>query len=436
LKFFLLKSSNRPIEIAGPYQTCYFFLWRRDVNTKHAHYSLYKKRIGTRDYWYVRYWNEREKRYSAHRSTGVEAAGKKGRRAEADRIALEMLPAICFNTTNMTMLQYVKKFWQPDSPYFREHERVLGHKLSASYSKAHLDVIRLHVEPYPPFARIGMEKLSVALARDWMLWLAERGASGSRINRAMQALRVPLRYAIERDEVKLDPFAKIRPAHEVKREKGVLTKKEVIALINAPVSDPKRRLAVLLGVLCGMRLGEVRGLHWDDLDPQAGVVHIRHNWQDLEGIKAPKCGSDRDVPLPSAVCEAAAACREQAAGPLVFGRKDSKPLCNGHFRLALIAELAIIGVNKRVGKTAIDDSEQRERNITFHSLRHTFVSLARLAGIGDFQVQALAGHKSSAMMEHYSHRGSSAMMEHYSHRGKVIEVAECGKIIEGFFKTA
>jgi integrase len=398
------------------------------MNKKHAHYSLYKKRIGTREYWYARYWDEREKRYSVHRATGVEAAGKKGRRGEAEKIALEMLPAVCFNTSDMTMIQYVKKFWQLDSPYFREHEKVYAHKLSAYYSKTHLDVIRLHLEPYAPFKHIGIAKLTAGLIRDWMLWLAERGVSGTRINRAMQAIRVPLRYAIERDEAKVDPFTKIKPAHEIKHEKGVLTKNEVITLINAPVTDEKHRLAVLLGVLCGMRLGEVRGLHWDDLDPKAGVIHIRHNWQDMEGIKDPKCGSAREVPLPNTVRELAEACRKKSAGPLVFGRKDGKPLCNGYFRLALIAELVAAGVNRTValgdGKKAVDDSGRRQRNITFHSLRHTFVSLARMAGIGDFQAQALAGHKSSAMMERYSHRKG------------VVEVSECGKIIDGFFKTA
>jgi integrase len=401
------------------------------MKTKHAHYSLYKKRIGTRDYWYVRYWDEREKRYSVHRSTGIEAAGKKGRRADAEKIALEMLPAVCFNVTDMTMIQYIKKFWQGDSPYFREHEKVYGHKLSAYYSKAHLDVIRLHVEPYPPFAHIGIGKLTAGLVRDWMLWLAERGASGIRINRAMQAIRVPLRYAIERDEATVDPFTKIRPAHEKHQEKGVLTKNEVVSLINSPATDQKHRLSVLLGVLCSMRLGEVRGLLWEDLDPEAGVIHIRHNWQDLEGIKGPKCGSSRDVPLPSVVYELAQEIKKTSAGPLVFGRKDGKPLCNGYFRLALIGELAAIGINKVItqenGKKLIDNSGQQQRNITFHSLRHTFVSLVRLAGIGDFQAQALAGHKSLAMTERYSHRGMVVTN---------VDVSACGKIIEGFFKTA
>jgi integrase len=48
-------------------------------------------------------------------------------------------------------------------------------------------------------------------------------------------------------------------------------------------------------------------------------------------------------------------------------------------------------------------NEQRRRNISFHSLRHTFVTLGRLAGISDLEIQTLARHKSGAMMERYSH---------------------------------
>jgi integrase len=364
---------------------------------KRARYSLYKKRIGDRDWWYARYWDEHQKRYAAHRATGVEAIGKKGRRAEAEQAALEMFPEICFNSCRVTMLEYLASFWKVDSPYFKEAELVRGRRLSASHAKSHAAVVRLHVAPYPGFASLGLGKLTAALIRDWRLWLAERGVSGGRINRAMQAIRVPLRYAMTRGEVPRDPFALVKLAHETKTEKGVLTPQEAAALLASPPKDLRRRLAILLGALCGMRIGEVRGLHWEDLDPEEGIVHVRHNWQDLEGIKPPKNGEPRDVPLPRAVREAGEAYQagmSGQAGPLVFGRKDGKPLCNGYFRLGLIADLEAIGISAE---------EQRRRNISFHSLRHTFVTLSRALGVSDFEIQALAGHKSAAMMERYSH---------------------------------
>ena len=48
-------------------------------------------------------------------------------------------------------------------------------------------------------------------------------------------------------------------------------------------------------------------------------------------------------------------------------------------------------------------NEQGRRNLTFHGLRHTFITLGRLAGITDIEIRALARHKSVAMMERYSH---------------------------------
>ncbi len=51
----------------------------------------------------------------------------------------------------------------------------------------------------------------------------------------------------------------------------------------------------------------------------------------------------------------------------------------------------------------ITKEQQKERNLTFHGMRHTFVTLARMAGLPDITVQALAGHKSAEMMNRYSH---------------------------------
>jgi integrase len=80
----------------------------------------------------------------------------------------------------------------------------------------------------------------------------------------------------------------------------------------------------------------------------------------------------------------------------------------------MVAELGAIGISA---------AEQKKRNITFHSLRHTFISHARASNIGDIQTQALAGQK------------SAGTTEKYTHRGQVVEVNECGKVLEGYYRT-
>lgn len=78
------------------------------------------------------------------------------------------------------------------------------------------------------------------------------------------------------------------------------------------------------------------------------------------------------------------------------------------FRKAIERELNASGINK---------AEQKRRNLTFHSLRHSFVTLGRLAGITDLEIQALVGHKDASMMNHYSH--ASQVLDFNSARAKL-----------------
>jgi integrase len=379
------------------------------MKTKHAPYSLYKKRVGEKWYWYVRFWDAQKRKYAIHRATGIEVGGLRERRGEAERSANEMLGAVVFNASGMTLAAYLKAFWDGESPYFREREKVKGRKFSDNYAKAARTLIRLHIEAYPPFASLPASALTRSLVRDFMLWEAERGVSGARINRAVQALRVPVRYAVEKGEIAADPFVRLSPAAEKAKVRGVLTREEAARLVNAPVKIRRRRLAVLFGLLAGMREGEVRGLHWEDIGENA--ISVRHNWQDGDGLKEPKCGSFRTVFLDDALRGILEEYRMEQGGPdsgLVFSReKDGKPLCASFFRKAFIAELEAAGIpgewNSR--KPAPDGyvNEQGRRNLSFHSLRHTFVSLSRYAGINDFQIMGLVGHRCSSMMDRYSH---------------------------------
>lgn len=49
----------------------------------HAPYSLFKKSQKNGIYWYVRFWNEAEARYSVIHATGIKVEGKRENRADA-----------------------------------------------------------------------------------------------------------------------------------------------------------------------------------------------------------------------------------------------------------------------------------------------------------------------------------------------------------------
>jgi integrase len=57
----------------------------------------------------------------------------------------------------------------------------------------------------------------------------------------------------------------------------------------------------------------------------------------------------------------------------------------------------------------VDKNAREKRNLSFNSMRHSFVTRAREAGLSDFVVSALSGHRTSQMVEHYSHQTMTAV---------------------------
>jgi integrase len=297
---------------------------------------------------------------------------------------------------DMPLLEYVTNFWQPDSEYVREKALVEKDPMSAHYLLSNRQLVKNRMEPFPGFQGLTLAGLTKPLIRKWKLWMAEQGASGRMINGALLTLRVPVRRAFADDIIPADPFAGVQRAAHKEKMRGILRPDEIKTLLETPVADPRSRLAVYLALYCSMRMGEVRGLMWGDIAD--GVIHIVHNWQEKEGIKKCKKGSEGYVPMPRLVAELVnevhALCPLTGPGDFVMAQKPYHPVSREFLWAALRSELASIGIN---------EAEMKRRNIVFHSLRHSFVTACRMAGLLDVEVMALARHKDAKMMERYSH---------------------------------
>jgi integrase len=226
-----------------------------------------------------------------------------------------MLPSIRFTPElpGQSFLSYVADFWEDTSPYVRECAQVKKKPLSKKYLRSHRDDTRLHIATFPGFEGITLQQLTPGLIRDWMTWAAEKGLKGSRINKVMEPMRGAVKYAFLREEISRNPFENIGKAPDHRKEKGILTPAEVVRLIKSPADDPRGRLGVLLGALCGLRLGEVRGLLWGDIGD--GIITVCHNFVDEDGLKEPKLGSTGTVPFTESVRAAIEAVRWVSLNP-------------------------------------------------------------------------------------------------------------------------
>jgi hypothetical protein len=70
--------------------------------------------------------------------------------------------------------------------------------LSAYYIHMNHEDVRWHIAPFPPFQGITLQRLTPALIRDWLAWMAGKGLSGHRINHIVLGMRVAVRYAVAR----------------------------------------------------------------------------------------------------------------------------------------------------------------------------------------------------------------------------------------------
>ena len=64
-----------------------------------------------------------------------------------------------------------------------------------------------------------------------------------------------------------------------------------------------------------------------------------------------------------------------------------------------------------VTSVAVEGRKAKAPEATFHSLRHTFVSISANAGVPLHIVQSIVGHESTAMTRHYYHENETALKQ-------------------------
>jgi integrase len=154
--------------------------------------------------------------------------------------------------------------------------------------------------------------------------------------------------------------------------------------------------AIVLSLNTGLRLGELRRLHWPDVDLTHGVLTVREEDMRKPGGK---------VPLNKAA-SAIFSERLQRRGenqlvfPPIYGQGHRENLSHEFRSLA-----------DEVGLNAGIADNDRQRRIVFHSLRHTFASWLALAGTDIYRIKTLMRHKSITMTMRYAHLIPDATQE-------------------------
>jgi integrase len=264
---------------------------------------------------------------------------------------------------------------------------------SASYLDTNRAIAKNEIARFPAFQEKTLAELSAGAIRSYQLSLFNAGKSADRINKIIHALSVPLRDAYERGELDSNPLAAIKDLPVTRKEKGILTDGEIEKLRAADI-DLKLKAAIFLGLFSGLRLGEVRGLLWRDLE--YAHINVRHNFQTKDGLKNPKYDSFGKTPLP-----------KETKNLLEKLPRDSTYVLsyNGG---AIGYDWFNKGIHKAYKAIGVEREEQKERLLTFQSLRHTFATTSQIKyGLSPIEAMSVMRHKSQRMTYHYTHARQS-----------------------------
>ena len=155
--------------------------------------------------------------------------------------------------------------------WLRDHPRMGPHYRETCERNLRLHLIALRDVP--------LRAITPAVVREWYA-AAMRGKGGrASIAQSYRFLRAVLNTAVRDGAITKKPCQIPGAGSDRAKERPVATPAQVAALIEAIA--PRYRAAVLLAAWCGLRRGEVLGLHPADVDLTAATVTVRRNRVEL-----------------------------------------------------------------------------------------------------------------------------------------------------------
>ncbi len=241
---------------------------------------------------------------------------------------------------------------------------------AARTQRAYLGWMRRLVE----HGRVSPDQILESQVREFLGLLAQKGLSPSTVNQAISGVRFFYQQVVPR---KWDFELEYQRAPQ--RLPVTLSPNEVARLLDAAPTI-RDRAAMEIAYSAGLRLNEVLHLRLTDIDSQQMVIRVQQG----------KGRKDRNVMLSRVLLETLRRYwKERKPRQWLFpGQRAGRPMHE-----SLIQR----GFREAKFRAHID------KDVTFHSLRHSFATHLMESGVGPRTIQALLGHRSLSTTERYTH---------------------------------
>jgi integrase len=361
--------------------------WQKDMARRRYQKGNIRKRGKRNPVWELQWWEDyiRENGSIARRrQSAVLALVSEATRREARKLAETRLAPL---NQNRLLPQSTLAFGDFVDRYFAP---LFFPTLKLSTQRRYRQTLTMHL--LPAFGSYQLREIGTLDLQQFILQKMEGGLGWESANH----LRNLVSRVFER-ATKWNCFAGENPASGVSlpekvpvRQKHVLTPEQIprlLELLKEPV-----RTTVLLGILTGMRVGEILGLRRKDISFVAGQIRIEQtNYRGSFGSPKTK-SSKRSLPIPKALAAPLARMcghyGQTEDETLVFRTCHGTPLSDTNL---LHRHLKPVGA--KVGAPWLN----------WHTLRRTHATLLQVAGASLRDAQVQLGHsKMSTTLEVYT----------------------------------
>lgn len=240
----------------------------------------------------------------------------------------------------------------------------------------------------PAFGSLRIEKLTPNKVYDFIVDKRNKGLSNKYISDLIIALKNMTRYA-SRVHRCVNLIVDVELPKEEKHELDLYNKSEQSRLKSALLNNMDiTKLSVMLALYTGVRIGELCGLKWSDIDFSTKTVHIYHTVQRIRTnskanrteliVSAPKSQSSvRTIPLPDFIIDMLKAFKPSNTNLFIVTMSNKLPDPRT-MQYRFKALLTSVGLRK----------------LNFHSLRHMFATNCIELGFDVKTLSEILGHSS------------------------------------------